>query len=375
MFAGGSFDIVIAGGGPAGSAAALALLKNKYNVLIVESSYYKEWRVGEFLWPKISHHLSQLGVPDWLVVKGHCPCHSIQSAWGSDILLDQFFIFDPYGDGHVLDRKYFDAKFAQIAENAGATILRGTKITSMKRSESCWNLTIKQPNGYQQVHATFLIDATGRARTLMRKLGRKWYSYDEEVALVGILSKSKHVRAAPAVLLIESVENGWWYSLPLPNGSLLVAFLTDAKYLVKSNNSLAYFWQTELAKSRHTQLNANGYHLNQKIRVKQASTGRLDRVSGPGWIALGDSASTCDPLTGSGISKAVQYAIIAGQLLEKKATINTDLNVYADMVTRDFDSYIQQRADFYRVERRWSTAPFWAHRQADPMPRANLKKR
>src|SRR5438045_2486728 len=112
------FTVIILGGGPAGTATALALLKYGYSVLILERSLYEDWRVGETLPPHVQTLLGSLGLWDHFLQDGHLPSPAILAAWGSAHLFETHFIFNPYGLGWHLDRMRFDAMLTLAAEDA-----------------------------------------------------------------------------------------------------------------------------------------------------------------------------------------------------------------------------------------------------------------
>jgi flavin-dependent dehydrogenase len=96
-----------------------------------------------------------------------------------------------------------------------------------------------------------------------------------------------------------------------------------------------------------------------------APSARLDRARGPGWLAVGDAASSFDPISAQGIHKALADALLAADAIavwlgrgDARA-----LDRYAAGVASRFDDYLQNRAYLYSLERRWVDAPFWARRQ------------
>src|SRR4030095_11414104 len=102
------FDVVVIGGGPAGTAVALALVTQGVSVLVVERSNYQQLRFGETLPPEIQPTLSRLGLWHGFLQAHHLRSVGIRSIWGSTEPYDQSFIFNPYNDGWHVDRRAFD---------------------------------------------------------------------------------------------------------------------------------------------------------------------------------------------------------------------------------------------------------------------------
>jgi 2-polyprenyl-6-methoxyphenol hydroxylase-like FAD-dependent oxidoreductase len=87
------------------------------------------------------------------------------------------------------------------------------------------------------------------------------------------------------------------------------------------------------------------------------------RITGAGWLAVGDAACSFDPLSSHGVTWALESGLAAARALD--ASFRGDrraLDDYADRVEAAFHNYLQARADFYGRERRWPDSPFWRRR-------------
>ena len=95
-----------------------------------------------------------------------------------------------------------------------------------------------------------------------------------------------------------------------------------------------------------------------------AHTHRLERVTGDGWLAVGDAATTFDPLSSQGILKSLRSGVLASFAVADyfKGTAS-GLEKYEALTTREFKDYLAARADFYGRERRWEDSPFWRRRR------------
>ncbi len=100
--------------------------------------------------------------------------------------------------------------------------------------------------------------------------------------------------------------------------------------------------------------------------MRAAQSRRLDPAAGDGWLAVGDAASAFDPLSSSGITKALRSGIFAsyaiGDLLERGD--GSGLERYRRYVQDEFEGYTRVRARYYAEERRWPESDFWRRRAA-----------
>ncbi|MBV8234964.1 MAG: tryptophan 7-halogenase, partial [Acidimicrobiia bacterium] len=152
------FDAAVAGGGPAGAAAALALARAGRRVLLIEKSPEGPPRAGEALPPAARPLLRDLGLLDRLAAEGHLPCYGNLSVWGSDEPHTADFLFNPYGHGWHLDRRRFDAMLRDAARDAGAELRVGRLIDAERSTGGPWLIrTDRRPGGVPGLSCDWLV--------------------------------------------------------------------------------------------------------------------------------------------------------------------------------------------------------------------------
>ena len=366
---GHSFDVAVFGGGPAGAAAATALVQRGYSTVVVEESDYREVRVGETLPSAIRPLLVSLGVWDRFVADNHLPSYGIRSVWGRDDPHDSDFIYSSYGNGWHVDRNQFDALLITGAENAGACVFRSAAVKSCVQSKSGdWRIEISRDGGHHPVRSRFVVDATGRTSVFARRQGARRVILDHLIGVVAFLNPRPTSQVPDNFTLIEAAECGWWYSAVLPNSRIVVAYMTDADIYAEGKRKSGNYWLKQLERSVHTRVRVESLATNPPLRVAAANSSRLDQVSGGTWLAIGDAAMAFDPLSGHGVYKALQSALQATEFIHLRATSNAGaLEDYSATVFREFDRYQVTRTAFYAKEGRWLNSAFWQRRSTQPV--------
>ena len=325
--------VAIVGGGPAASAAALSLARRGINSIILERGDDRGDKPGESLPPSALPLLQSLGIAEAL--NDHLAVHGQRSAWGSEVADEMPFLFLPYGNGWHLDRRRFEQLLIDRALAWGAVRRAGARVVDVRRHGRTWALRLQ--NG-TSLDSAFLIDATGRASWLGRRLGARRMHHDPLVASVAFLDGGH----CDSTTLVEATECGWWYSAALPDDRLAVMSISDAPLA----------WDPPTL--TRTRIERGGYAMPGSLRRVDAGSARLDRVGGEGWLAIGDAVMAVDPIASQGLVTALATGLAAGE---------TSLEEYAAFVDTSWRAYTRMRRACYAAERRWTDGLFWRRRR------------
>jgi flavin-dependent dehydrogenase len=362
---GPTFDVAIAGGGPAGCAVAIALRAHApaLSVVLLEATTYRLPRVGETLPPLVAPLLGTLGVGPAFAAQRHRPARGTAAAWGGPRLRENEFFLSPPGVGWHLDRAAFDAMLADQAATRGASVRTGARVAGVERHAGAWRLTLAPTGG--RLSARFLVDATGPRAWIARRLGARPRARDRLTAFVRFFGD---LGSGDARTLVEASRDGWWYTAPLPGGRRVAAYLSDADLARRKGFAVEDVWLRGLQGTHRVAPLLGAPDAAVPPLVRAAPSRTIDRVHGDGWIAVGDAAAVHDPLSSQGVLSALRSGVFAAYAIADRLDRGEDAGLlrYRRCVERDFEDYLDARAACYAEERRWPERPFWRRRHAPP---------
>lgn len=372
----GELDVVVVGGGPGGSACALALRTHQpsLRVAVVESSAYDNVRVGENVSAALLSLLEYLDVKDaFLTHAKHLESFAVESCWGSSTVRTQHALRNWSGESYLLDRSSFDLMLAESVHDRGGKLYVASRVEDLTPlpEQAGYELAIRHASGKRFTLKTrFLVDATGRSARLARRLGASANKHDR---LIGV---SQYFRTDCALtaqaILIESVRDGWWYSAALPDRGWVVTLMTDAELWQRSDKDKLRHWHSLLRQAPNTRarLDVNTVAAEQQLTVRPAHTQLLEQKTNSPWLAVGDAAASFDPLSSLGVGFAVHSGCHAARAIAAALATATRDSVlhYQAAVRQQFLTYLPTWRRSYYAETRYKDAPFWQSRQARTAP-------
>jgi len=372
------FDVVVVGAGPAGSATARWLALAGWKVALLERSEFAHPRVGETLSPDVQPLLRSLGVWDEFLAGDPLPSWGVRSRWGDAQPQTHSHLLHPHGRGWHVDRRGFDRMLAEAAVRAGATLWIGTRACEIAPDVRGWRITLASEAGAQDrsaaprlLRTSLWIDATGRRAQPARAQGARLLRFDRLVGIVAELD----LPAARAHLAIEAAEHGWWYFAPIPGSPsdesrrMVTVLLTDADLCTRHRFNTPVAWSEALAATNEWTRGGLNASTLPALRVCGAGSQRLVRgtegVANGNWLAVGDAAFAVDPVSGSGVVRALECARDAAAAAQDMhgAGGAGALAAYEHRRDLECDRYLHERGWYYGLEDRWPTALFWQRRR------------
>lgn len=356
-------DALVVGAGPAGATAALNLGPLR-RVLVIERRPDTPPRIGESLPPAVRRLFADMGLWESFLAEEHAPCHGNRAAWGMEEPVVTDFLRDPDGPGWHLDRRRFDGWLRRAAIARGAALLAPASLGALERDGPRWRALLETAEGPRPLAARLVIDAGGRAAPAARLLGARARAEDKLVA--GWLHGHDR-REGSRMTYVEAVEDGWWYTAPLPGGRRVLAFHTDADLPAArvAGDREALLGRAEAPRGLAAELGDAGFVPDTELGFTAANSATLTPCAGPGWLSAGDAALRFDPLSSQGLFNALFTGLAAAEAADR--ALGGDAGAmpgYAGTIQGIRDAYRRHLSLYYGAEARWPAAPFWQRRRS-----------
>lgn len=313
-------DLIVIGRGPAGAATAITACQQGLRVTIIEREPSARARPGEAVHPGIEPLLARLEVRDAVLAAGFLRYPGHWVTWGATPRRFVAFGEDQQGpwQGFQLWRPTFDAILLDAAKKQGARLLRASSVQPLVRD----GRVVGTRTADGELHAPFVVDATGRQRWLARHCGFgseqagppmiAWFGYAAGAAAGG--------DDAPA---ITSDGGGWTWTARVRPGVY--------QWVRVSNNRVRppRKWLPDAL---------SGLIPIEGPRGIDVTWSRVRQAAGQGYFLTGDAAFVVDPASSHGLLKA----IMSGMMAAHRAAAVLRGEIAADAAAQDYDGWLRQ---------------------------------
>ncbi len=327
-----NYDVIIAGGGPAGASAAIHLARGGVRVLLIEQKKFPRAKLcGEFISPECQAHFEKLGVAAAMISSGPA-------------LLDETVFYSSKGHHVAIPSKWFsggrsalglsravmDEVLLRCAQDNGVVVYEGASITEpVLEGERVVGVRLKIDGGHHDFRAPITIDATGRARILSRKIGQL-NGNSKRPSLVAFKAHLKQTKVSAGACEIYFYPGGYGGLSTVEAGTSNLCFIITAESVKRSNSDPNVVLREFVMKNRRA-----GYTLENAevcsdwLSASWERFGRQRPSPAPGLLAIGDSAAFIDPFTGSGMLMAFESGELVAQAILRRqngteASLETD---------------------------------------------------
>jgi flavin-dependent dehydrogenase len=309
-------DVLVIGGGPAGSTAAALLARRGHKVIALEKAHHPRFHIGESLLPMNLPLFERLGVLDKVRELGVFKP-------GADFEADNERGYNTYAFSRAIGdspphayqvwRQDFDKMLYEHARSCGADAREGHEVVMVDQKgprESRVSVHTDEGRDYV-IAARYVVDATGRDAFLSaKKRLRRKNDVHQSAAIFGHFRGAERRPAQDAGnISIYSFDHGWMWMIPLPDGVMSVGAVCRPDYLKQRKGRTAEFLLDTVKRSpgmwRRLE---NAELIGEEVRVTGNYSYDSTQMGGAGWVLIGDAFAFLDPVFSSGVYLAMSGA-------------------------------------------------------------------
>jgi flavin-dependent dehydrogenase len=317
------YDVIVIGGGPAGSTVASILSREGKKVVLFEKERFPRHHIGESLMTDTYFTFERMGLLEKLKSSPFVRKYSVQFANPAGKESRPFYFFEAlHHEAAVtwqVTRAEFDLMLIEHASDQGADVYQETQIKRVlfDGSRAHGVEALMKDGATVQFEAPVIVDATGQSAMLSNRFG--WRVRDPKLKKAVLYSYFKGAHREPdlnggATLVLRTPKgsNGWFWYIPLENDITSVGVVADPEYLVKGRGQdLAKIFHEEIEKVEACRRRVAGAERVDRIYSILDYSYRSTHNAGDGFILIGDAYGFLDPIYSSGVLLALKMAELA----------------------------------------------------------------
>jgi flavin-dependent dehydrogenase len=324
MIADSACEVLVIGGGPAGSTAATLLTRLGRKVILLEKAHHPRFHIGESLLPMNLPLFERLGVMDKVRAMGvFKPGADFEAdnARGYNTFAFRRAIGNSPPHAYQVWRQDFDQMLFEHARATGADAREGHEVVAVEQVDARHSKVEVRTDDAQSYRITtqYLVDATGRDTFLSsKKRLRRKNAEHQSAAIFG------HFRGAECRpgedagnISIYRFDYGWMWMIPLPDGVMSIGAVCRPAYLKqRTGKTLDFFLQTLKQNEGVRKRIEHAELIDGEVRVTGNYSYDSTRMGGPGWVMVGDAFAFLDPVFSSGVYLAMSGAEQAATVVD-----------------------------------------------------------
>ncbi len=311
-------DVLIIGGGPAGSTAAALLAERGRDVVLLEKAAHPRFHIGESLLPRNTALLDRLGLREQVAAIGvHKPgAEFVSDATGQSVHFAFALGLDKqHTYSWQVRRAEFDELLFRTARSRGARTEENTRVTDVQFAPPGGRaqVTAAGPDGgLRRFAPRFVLDASGRDTFLAGKLRTKESNKHNTTAALYAHFRGVERRGGKleGYITVHLAEDGWFWMIPLPDGVMSVGFVGDQSAFKGRRGTPHDLLMDRINGSPTVSARMRRAELLSDVTSTGNYSYRSTAAWGEGYMLIGDAFGFVDPVFSSG----VLLAMTAGDL-------------------------------------------------------------
>ena len=317
-------DVLVIGGGPAGSTVAPLLAEKGYRVVLLEKARHPRFHIGESLLPANLPLFERLGVADQVRAIG-------MEKWGAEFVsphhnMPQVFHFADAWDktmpyAYQVKRAEFDEVLIRNAAAKGVEVHEGcrAKKVDFLADDSAVVHAVDDAGAEHAWHARFVVDASGRDTFLANRFQIKHRNpRHNSSAVYGHFAQARrHAGQAEGNITIFWFEHGWFWFIPMMNDTTSIGMVTWPYHMkTKGSRSLEQFLMDNIATCPALAERLADAKLINEVEATGNFSYVSERNHGRNYLMLGDAYAFIDPVFSSGVLLAMNSGVIGAEAID-----------------------------------------------------------
>lgn len=321
----GECDVLVIGGGPAGSTVGALLARRGYKVVVLEKDHHPRFHIGESLLPANLALLEQLGVAEAVRAIGI-------EKWGAEFVSpwhdnkSQTFMFGDAWDksmpfSYQVRRSEFDEVLIRNAARMGAEVIEGCRVRQVVFAPDNSGATVHashEGGDARQWHARFVVDASGRDTLLGKQfdIKRRNPKHNSSALYAHFTRATRHPGRDEGNITIFWFDHGWFWFIPLADGATSIGAVVWPHYLKSRTKPVKEFFLDTIALCPALSERLAHATLSSEVEATGNFSYACDRTHGPNYVMIGDAFTFIDPVFSSGVMLAMQGGFVAADTID-----------------------------------------------------------
>ncbi|MCK5359357.1 MAG: tryptophan 7-halogenase [Gammaproteobacteria bacterium] len=329
------FDVIVIGGGPAGSTFSTLLREKGHSVLVLEKDHHPRFHIGESLLPMTLPILEKLGVSqkvkDIGILKYGAEFNSSVENNKRETFYFDFAMDRNHPHAYEVRRSEFDEILFRNAADKGVDCREGVRVNDVAfNSDNTVTVTaLTEDDQPLQLNCQFLIDASGRESLLSRrkKLKKKSKKHNSAAIFGHFENVTRRSGKDEGNISIYWFDHGWFWMIPLKDGLMSVGAVCFPEYLKTRDCPPAEFLQRTISMAPEVADRMKNSMLAGEVSATgnfTYSSSRMYGKPGENYLLLGDAYAFIDPVFSSGVHIAMSGAVSAAEIID--ACLNNPQN-------------------------------------------------
>lgn len=329
-----NYDILIIGGGPAGSSTATILAEHGHRVLVLEREKFPRYHVGESLIPFTFGPLERLGMIPRMKKSHFMKKYSVSFVQPDGRRSQPFYFHTRYDKETIAQtwqvlRSEFDEMLLNNARDRGAEVREETAVTRLLKDDSGRVIGVEvcgKDGRTESLFARLVIDASGKEAFASNREGwRIGDPYLNKVAVWTYYKGSKREadldEGATTIAFVP--EKGWFWHIPQHNDMVSVGLVAEGKYLTRGGvRDPQTMFQREIGENRWIQEHLASGTCTGEYWLTSEYSRHSKYGASPGLLLVGDAFAFLDPVFSSGVMLALKSGVLAGDAVHAALQAN-----------------------------------------------------